>query len=224
MSHANAALTPRACLRHDPRPRSVSCDARPPGSPTEVSPSNGYSPTTAPATAPTHGATRAPSSGSRTNAPGPTDRRRTARSSASTAPSPTDGRMRGSTRQRPSVATHYRAGSTSTINTGTTPQSEPHPSADSTTCPDITTRARRQLLDHSVSRSLPQAHASGRSRLESQFSSICQRRGSSAYASRDHNVGGRVDNNPCMDIKSRAERGDEHGDEGRSGLVAGQRG
>ena len=39
--------------------------------------------------------------------------------------------------QKPSVATPSPAGSTSTITTGATPQSEPNPSADSTTCLDI---------------------------------------------------------------------------------------
>jgi len=50
----------------------------------------------------------------------------------------TAGHTPGSTPQTASVAPRCPAGSISTINTGATPRSEPHPSADSTTCLDIT--------------------------------------------------------------------------------------
>ena len=53
-------------------------------------------------------------------------------------PSPRAGHTPGSTDPILSVTKRYQAGSTSTITTGATPQSEPRPSADSTTCLDIT--------------------------------------------------------------------------------------
>src|SRR5690606_23470810 len=88
---------------------------------------------------PTPGAMPAQNSGSRRRRPALTGRRPTGRSNASTAPSPTAGPTPGSTDQKPSVAWRYQAGCTSTIITGTTPQSGPHPSAESkTTCLDIT--------------------------------------------------------------------------------------
>ena len=102
------------------------------------------SPTTAPLTSPTPGATPAPRWASDTNALALTGPRRTGRSNASTAPLPTAGPTHASTAPRLSAATRYRAGCTSTIITGTTPQSEPHPSAESrTTCLDITTSRAR---------------------------------------------------------------------------------
>ena len=61
---------------------------------------SGCCPTTAPPTAPTCGATSAPSSASSTPAPGPTGHRPTARSNASTAPWPTGGATPAATPQR----------------------------------------------------------------------------------------------------------------------------
>ncbi len=69
--------TPRSAPTRRPRPRSRYSSARLPGSPNAGSPSSGCCPTTVPATARSPGATRVPSSGSRTNAPAlpPADQR-----------------------------------------------------------------------------------------------------------------------------------------------------
>ena len=61
-------------------------------------------------------------------------------------PSPRAGHTPGSTDPILSVTKRYQAGSTSTITTGATPQSEPRPSADSTTCLDITPRDADRVL------------------------------------------------------------------------------
>ena len=70
---------------------SASCAGQRAGSACAESPSNASSPTTAPATSPTHGATRVLNCRSSTNGPDRTARRPTARSSGSTAPWPKNG-------------------------------------------------------------------------------------------------------------------------------------
>ena len=121
-----ASPTSRSARTRRPRPRSECCGGPSPGSPNAASPSNGCSPTTV-ATAHSPGATPAPNSASRPNAPAPTDRRRTGRSSDSTAPSPTAGPTPASTPQRPNAEPHFPAGCTSTITTGATPRSAATP-------------------------------------------------------------------------------------------------
>src|SRR6478735_10389031 len=141
--------TPRSAPTRRPRPPSPCSSARSPGSPTTASPSSGCCPTTVPATARSPGATPAPSSASLTNAPAPTARRPTASASDFTAPWPTAGPTPASTTQKPNDEKRCPAGSTSTITTGSTPQSAAHPSAGTTTCLDITPRYRafgRSLL------------------------------------------------------------------------------
>ena len=92
---------------------------------------DGSCPTTAAPTAPTSGATPAPSSASPRRRPAPTGRRPTARSNASTAPSPTAGPSRRFYPQRPPAAPPCQHGSTSTTTTGPTPRSaRSHPSPD----------------------------------------------------------------------------------------------
>ena len=78
--------TPRSTTTRPPPPPSACCAVRSPGSPPAAWSSSGFSPTTAPPTAPTPGARPAPSSGSPRSGPGPTARRPTGRSNASTAP------------------------------------------------------------------------------------------------------------------------------------------
>ena len=90
-------------------------------------------------TAPTCGATPAPSSASPPRRPGPTGPRPTARSNASTAPWPTAGPSRSSTTPNPPAAPLCQHGSTSTTTTGPTPRSaRPHPSPGWTTWLGIT--------------------------------------------------------------------------------------
>ena len=101
-AHRDRRPLPRR-LRRDPHRREGRhrdrCASSVPwrGSPTTASLSNEFCPTTAAATDPTHGATRAPTWRSPRNAPGPTGPRPTARSSASTAPWATAGPTPGST-------------------------------------------------------------------------------------------------------------------------------
>ena len=83
-----------------------------------ASPSSGSCPTTAAPTAHTCGETPAPSSGSRTSARGPTDRRPTARSRDSTGPWPTAGPTPAATHPRRSVGASSTAGCTTTTSTG----------------------------------------------------------------------------------------------------------
>ena len=87
------------------------------------------------------GGTSALGSASDTSGHAPTGRRRTGRSSDSTAPSGTAGPMPGFTLQKPNDAWRCPAGSTSTTTTDTTQRLAAHPSTDSTTSLDITSRA-----------------------------------------------------------------------------------
>lgn len=135
-----ASLMSRSAPMRKPPRRSACVNAQSSGSRIVVSLSSESCPTTAPPIAPMPGETPALNLGSRTSEPAPIGPRPTGRSSGFTALSLTVGLTHGSTVPRPSGGRHYRAGCTSTIITGTTPQSEPHPSADSTTSLDITPR------------------------------------------------------------------------------------
>lgn len=139
-----ASPTPRSAPMRRPSPRSGSSNALSSGSQSTASLSRGCCPTTGRPTRRSLGVMPARGSVPHTSGRVRIGRRRTGRSNASTAPPRMVGRMRGSTRQRPSGVRHYRAGCTSTIITGTTPQSAPHPSAGSTTSLDITPRSPRR--------------------------------------------------------------------------------